>query len=375
MAPPARLGSSPDRISEAQVVYWLKNALTTGQFSGQPAHGVLVDADGAYLNSPFRRHLQPTGTIRIGGWRADLLCVLERGGVERLLGFEVKAWSDLEKGVVQATRYRLGVHEAYLCIPALPHEPPDWLFTMAQQNGVGLARASAAGVEIPVPPPPLRPDPRILLATRSYLLGEDSVRALSLNKPLHYVAALVAFDTTDDPARLLVEGWGLGEAAVRHAVKGAQILGLIAADRVTPKGRAYADAFRALGFNLERDRYLTARRLADHNPGYAAIVRAILLDNPAVSLIVRVLAACGGGPITADVLGERAHAIDEGMAQAVFGPRPEPGGSWHIRPSTRFQLKAGLYDCGLLSTKLSRGAGSLRGLDLYDPTRDEWALT
>jgi hypothetical protein len=371
----ATTGGHRDRISEADVVFWLKTALVQGQFLGEAAREILVDADGSYLRSPYRKKLEPTGAIRIGSWRADLLCILQSDDAERLVGFEVKADTDLEKGVVQASRYRIGVHEAYLCIPSAPSGAPQWLTEAARQNGVGLACASRQGVEIPVAPPQIRPDPKTLLATRRYLLGEGNVRALGLNKPLHYVAVLMAFVGVEDPTSELINIWGLRESAVRHAYRGAETLGLISDGYATPKGRAYADIFRTLGFSLSQDRHLTRQRLANSNPGYAAVLRAILLDNATVIFIIRALAACGGGPVPADRLAARATIIEEGMARAVFGPRPEHNDIWHIRPTTRFNLKAALYDVGLLASPLGRGAGAVDKPGGYHPSADIWQIS
>ena len=44
----------------------------------------------------------------------------------------------------------------------------------------------------PNPGEPPRPDPRSVLATRRYLVGTGTARSLLLNRPLHYLAALVA---------------------------------------------------------------------------------------------------------------------------------------------------------------------------------------
>jgi hypothetical protein len=302
------------------------------------------------------------------------LCLLEDGGTERLVGFEVKAVSDHEKGIVQATRYRIGVHEAYLCVADLGTAPQPWLLDSARQNGVGLALASQQGIDIRVEPATLRPDPAILLDTRRYLLGESNVRALGLNKPLHYVAVLAALRLSNDPVRVLTDDWGLKGSAIRHAYRGAETLGLIRGSQVTPKGEAYADTLSALDFDLKRDRYLTARRLVDQVPGYAALLRAVLLDNPAVQFIVQVLDACGTGPVTADKLAARAHVMEGGMARAVFGGSPGPGESWRIRPSTRFNLKAALYDVGLLSSPLAHGAGSSDEHGGYSASADIWCM-
>src|SRR5205814_2287481 len=130
------------------------------------------------------------------------------------------------------------------------------------------------------------PNPRLLQTTRSYLLGQERVGALGLNKPLHYAAVLMALAFADQPSTALATEWRLQESAIRMAARGAETLGLISGDRVTLKGKAYADILRSLGFNLMASRALTRKRLADENPGFAAVLCAILLEHPAVGLIV-----------------------------------------------------------------------------------------
>ena len=179
-------------LSEAEVVLWLKRGLLEGGIRGCAAREIVVDADGSYLRSPFRRQLEPVGTIRIGDWRPDLVCVMERAGTEYLAGFEVKATSDHEKGIVQASRYRLGVHEAYLCIPRSSGQH-DWLRQAAASNGVGLVRAGADRLELDVDPAPPRPNPKLYIITRRYLLGETGARSLGLNKPLPYVTVRIGY--------------------------------------------------------------------------------------------------------------------------------------------------------------------------------------
>lgn len=360
-------------VSEAEVVYWLKRALVRRQFFGDAPTDILVDADGAYLSSPFRKHLEPTGALRIGNWRADLLCILCDQDVERVVGFEVKARSDLEKGVVQAGRYRAGVHESYLCTAEVDRPTLSWLAVSARNNGIGLVMASEAGVDIQVPPPPALPDPRTLLSTRRYLLGEGSVRSFGLNKPLHYVAVLIACRASRDPISELTMTWGLKGSSARLAYRGAATLGLIADGQPTLKGGAYADAFTALGFSLSRDRHLTGARLVEHSPPYAAVLRTIMLDSAPVMLIMRTLDLPGGGPVSADRLAARAGAMDEGLARAVFGEPPLSGERWQIRPSTRFNVKAAMYDVGLLSSPLAKGASGRSG-GVYEATRDLWQL-
>jgi hypothetical protein len=158
------------------------------------------------------------------------------------------------------------------------------------------------------------------------------------------------------------------------AARGAENLGLLAAGQPTVKGRAVADTLVALGFRLSDARRLTRSRLVDHAPGFAALLRTVLLDHPPIDLIVRALAARPDQPIAADQLAARALAMDEGMARAVFGPPPPPGELWTIRATTRFQLKAGLYDVGILDSPLARNSSSSQGPGGYEPSQDLWLL-
>ena len=63
------------------------------------------------------------------------------------------------------------------------------------------------------------------------------------------------------------------------------------------------------------------------------------------------------------------------MALAVFGPAPLGSEAWQIRSATRFQLKAALYDVGLIDTPLARGASGSRGSGGYEPKADIWRLS
>lgn len=365
----------PPNLAEAEVVYWLKRSLLDAGLQGRQVRQVLVDSDASYLRSPFRRQLEPTGTIWIGSWRPDLVCVLNDNQVERVVGFEVKASADHEKGVVQASRYRDGVHEAYLCVPRIDAQLPSWLTEQAVQGGIGIVRASPHALDIEIQPARPRPDPRILLATQRYLLGETGVRSLGLNKPLHYVAVLVAYMSHDDPWKALEEQWGIQGSAIRHAFRGAQTLGLLSADgQVTTRGRACGTLLMSLGFDFVKARRLTRLRLVDHEPRFAALLRMVLIEQPAVDLILQALIRCDGGPVTVEALAVQAHNIDEGMANAVFGTPQKPGEGWYIRPSTSFVMKAAMYDVGLIDSPLAKGASGPQQPGGYEPRRDFWSV-
>jgi len=360
--------------SEAETVYWLKRALVTEGLGGRRVRHVLVDRDPAYVSSAFARRLEPMGSPRIGTWRPDLLCTVENGASEYLAGFEVKGARGFERGVVQASRYRDGVHEAYLCVPR-NGSLPNWLVTAARRNGVGLLQAGPQTLALDVLPEPPRPEPALYLATRRYLLGEETTRSLGLNRPLHYVAALIASTVTESPLDVLVRRWGLGESAARIALNGAQTLGLLHDGLPTPRGLAWADVLRVVGFDLENSRFLTAarHRLVRDAPGLAAVLRAILLAQDTVQLVIDALNG-STSELNAHDLAWAAYRLDESLTRALFGPPPEPASEpWEIKAWSRFQLKAGLYDVGILDSPLGPGAG--RGQHAgYDPRVDWWRL-
>jgi len=364
----------PRHPSEAETVYWLKRALENGGLNGRRVRHVLVDRDPAYVNSAFARRLEPMGSPRIGNWRPDIVCTLDHAGTEYLAGFEVKGANGFERGVIQAGRYRDGVHEAYLCVPR--NGPlPDWLVRAARQNGVGLLQADPNALALDVRPEPARPEPSLYLATRRYLLGEESTRSLGLNRPLHYAAALLASTTTDSPVDALVHRWGLGESAARMALRGAQTLGLLHDGLPTARGLAWADVLRVVGFSLETARFLTGvrYRLVRDAPGFAAALRTILLAQDTVQLVVEALQGSSEA-LNADDLAWVAHRIDESLARALFGPPPELRlDPWDLKPWSRFQLKASLYDVGIVDSPLGPGASGGRH-GQYDPRADVWRL-
>lgn len=362
-------------VPESQVVLWLKQSLRRRGLYGEPARQILVDADGSYLKSPFRRQLEPTGTLWIGDWRPDLVCAVDRGYAEWLIAFEVKADADHEKGIVQASRYRLGAHAAYLCVPGHAADVAPWLRDVARSTGVGIVSARPETAEVCVEAAAPLPEPSALVETRRYLLGEASVRAFGLNKPLHYAAALMAYVSSPDPTASMVAGWGLRGSAVAHAIRGAETLGLLQrGGGATLRGQAFADVLKAVGLDLTRDRALTRRRLVQANSAYAAVLRAMLLDHPVIDFVVRALANRLGGQATASQLASAATAEDPALARAVFG-EPDEFGRWiSVRPATRFNLKAMLYDSGVLDSPLARGAGNAELRGGYDAEKDLWRL-
>jgi hypothetical protein len=172
---------------------------------------------------------------------------------------------------------------------------------------------------------------------------------------------------------ILVQTWGLNESSARGALKGAETLGLLTTTSPTARGRAYADLARIAGFDFQHSRPLTAHRhrLVRDAPALAALLRLILLDFPPADLVVSTL-ALSARSLSGDQLAHLAVRQDDGLARALFGDPPGPGQPWAIPPWTGYQLKAMLYDVGLIDTPLGKGAG--RGGGVYDPRLDEWSI-
>jgi hypothetical protein len=129
-----------------------------------------------------------------------------------------------------------------------------------------------------------------------------------------------------------------------------------------------------MGFALSECRHLTKTRLVTSAPSLAAVLRAVLLQHPAVELIVRVLLRDPGRPVTLEALAARAATMDEALSRAVFGEAPVEGQPRQIRSTPRFQLKAVLYDIGLIDCLLARGASGPQRPGGYDPRADVWEI-
>jgi hypothetical protein len=164
----------------------------------------------------------------------------------------------------------------------------------------------------------------------------------------------------------------------RHAVVGAQTLRLVDADLApTAEGRAVADLLRAVKFAPEAD-HSKRQRLFEVNAAIAAVARLVLLQQPAVRLILRTLAVAGG-PLTAPQLLDLSYRADPTLAGALFLGDPSraldqvpllDGADYN--PSTVYKLKQNLWHAGLLATKAHPFAGGKASR--YEPSDDVWAL-
>ena len=367
---------------EASVVRSLKRHLLDGGLGGVVPAQILVDADSSYMGSRYASELEPMARVDVGGGRPDLLCSTERTQGTIVSGFEVKASGrDWLQGIAQARRYRAGVHHSYLALPGRRADLEREASTMARETGVGiLVREDENWLEVVRPADPI-PLPWTLGSTSAVLEGVPVARRLQLNHPLNYLVVPLLAATLNTDRTLedeLAARWpDLGSPGTRrHAITGAQSLRLIdAALKPTAEGNAVADLLLGLGFTTE-SRPSKKARLAVVAPALAAVARFVLLQQPAVRLILRSLAATGR-PVPLPELAATACRLDPPLGGALFLDDPSrefrpdlPGGSYN--PSTVFKLKQNLWHAGLLATPYHASAGG-RAAD-FRPAEDLWAL-
>jgi hypothetical protein len=371
-----------NHVSEAEVVHSLKTHLLRWGLRGARLRQVVVDADPSYMRSRYRRELEPLATIRIDGSRPDLVCTVEHGSRDVVVGFEVKArQADWWHGLAQARRYRSGVHHAYLALPGAAAEIQRNASEMSQESGVGvLALEQGAWQELLAAADP-RPLPWMVEATASVLAGVPAARRLQLNHPLNYlvVPLLVSHHPRMSAMEALEAFWpDLRSASSRQmAVDGAASLGLLDRDgNITAEGSTVADLLECLGFAPER-RLNKRQRLAEAAPAVAAVARSVLLRQPAVQLLIEVLRLRRGKGFPISKLYESARRENDSLAGALFLSDPSLGVSPQVagtdfRPTTVYQFKQILWHAGILETKAHGSAG--RGAENFDPQQDLWSL-
>jgi hypothetical protein len=368
---------------EAEVVAALKRHLLRKGIDGRVPESILVDADPSFLRSSWRRELEPTAQVFVGGGRPDLLCSLSTEAGPMLCGFEVKAsLRNLHQGMTQASRYRAGVHRSCLALPGDPRRIEREGGEFATRNGVGLLAMldRSEWVEVlPAPWPTPRPDES--LAALRALEAVPLARQLQLNHPLNFlVVALVAAH--------LPPGSALPEELARRfndlrtpdsrkaAITGAQSLRLLRRDlTLTLEGRSVADLLQSLGYSIDQPTDKRKRLLAV-NPSAAAVARMVLLQQPTVRLVAETLRDRPMG-LSAIALAAAASAKEPMLAAALF--LSDPSGRMAddldgsaFNSSTVFKLKQNLWHAGILSTKAHPTAG--KRSQVYRPHDDIWRL-
>lgn len=366
---------NPD--SEAQVVRWLVEGLLRKGFGDGPVDNerLVVDRHPSYAASPHSRILKPYyGRPRIADRTADVLFVQD---ANHLVAVEVKKDPGrYEKGITQAVEYRQGVHDAYLCIPGPPDSVYPNLRFSAETTGSGIICVGPGRIDVAVRPATVTPDPQTLQVTERYLSERRVEKAFGLNYPLNYVAALMATVKSDSPDTYMEKHWGLGGGSIKHALVGAETLGLISESGPTHVGRAYAEAFSELGFRFEKHKTYSYRgRLVDNASGIASLLRAIYQSLDATCLVIEVLEHLPNASADLTTLALHATRHDRGTALALFG-EPDPEAPWRPTPTTVHQFKQALWHVGILQTKMAEGAPNIdkHFPNTYRPSIDEWAL-
>jgi hypothetical protein len=343
---------------------------------------VIVDADASYQASSHAKALEPMATVWIDGFRPDLVCSVRRDSYSMVAGFEVKAdVADWPKGLTQAGVYRNGVHHAFLALPFTRKERIRSLEQEARDRGIGVLQLDGSEWREAVAPADPRPLPWKLQATSLALAGVPAARKLQLNHPLNYLVVpyLRLLDGDSPLLALLERHWpDLRQVSSRsYAIEGARVLGLIDADGgLTPQGATVADLLQGVGFATS-SRPAKRLRLADAAAPVAAVARAVLLGQPAVSLVVETLRRTPGGSLGIVELLAAAARRDEMLARALFLRDPErdldrPLLAADFRSGTFFQFKQILWHAGICATKAVAGAGG--GAGRYQPDGDIWEL-
>ncbi len=370
-------------MREAEVVVSLKRHLQREGIDGRRPDSILVDADPSFLRSTWRRELEPTAQVFVGGGRPDVLCSFRSDVGALVCGFEVKAnMRDLHQGMAQASRYRAGVHRSWLALPGDPVRIERDGGEFARRNGVGLLALQdrSEWVEVlPASPPQPRPD-EALTALRA-LDAVPLARQLQLNHPLNYLAvAVVAAQRLPDESLPDALGRMFGDLRTpesrRAAIAGAQTLHLIRRDHsLTLEGASVADLLTVLGFSL--DRPATKReRLAEVDPAAAAVARMVLLQQATVRLVVQVLQEHPSG-LNAVEMADAAIGRDPMLGSALFLSDPSSAADGERRghdfnASTVFKFKQNLWHAGVLATKAHASAG--KAAAKYRPLDDLWRL-
>jgi hypothetical protein len=365
--------------SEAEVIDSLKEHLLDQGLQGYRVGDVLVDAHPAYTSSRFSQRLEPTARIPIGSVYPDMLCTLERPDRPAIIGFEVKAsGAELTGGVGQASRYRQGVHYAYLAFPGRAANKE--LEALAHRNGVGLLlRVNNSWSEVLRPDDPL-PLPWMAESVAAALRGVPVVRRLQLNHPLNYLVVpwlAVRFPQVE-LMRAMEQHWpDLGSLSSRkHAIDGAMALGLLDMDaKPTLDGLTTADLLSSAGFPPTQP--IKKRcRLTEVAPAVAAVARVVLLRQATVRLIIDTLRGAAK-PLSTPDLFRAARRSNSLLASALLLSDASRGEAEHFEgvdfnPSVVFKFKQALWHAGLLSTPIHESAGK-RAVD-YEAAADMWAF-
>ena len=368
--------------TEAEVVNSLKQHLRSSGIAGFSTSSIIVDSDGSYTTSQYRSKLEPMASLKVNGYRLDLICGVRSPQNPLIFGFEVKPnFGEWREGISQAANYRSAVHKSYLAIPKDRNKATTDLERQARSLGVGVLLRDNKQWHEAVEPEDPRPIPNKVDITQRLLEGVPLARQLQLNHPLNYLVVphLRAQFPSDSLEPLLEQHWpDLGVVGTRrHAISGAQSLGLIDLDgQLTVDGTIIADLLREMKFEPS-SRPNKRTRLAEIAPELAVVARVCLLRQPAVRLVIEALQRSQSDGLEINQLILKARTRDRLLSDALFLADPDLDKINNLRPqdynpSTVFKFKQVLWHAGILATKTHSSAGGKK--EDYRPEEDTWKL-
>ena len=172
-------------MSEAEVVSSLKRHLRSTGIAGISPSSIIVDSDGSYTTSRYRSALEPMASLKVNGYRLDMICGVRSPQNALIFGFEVKpSFGEWREGVSQAANYRSAVHQSYLAIPKDRNKATTDLERQARSLGVGVLLRDNKQWHEAVEAEDPRPIPNKVDITQRLLDGVPLARQLQLNHPV-----------------------------------------------------------------------------------------------------------------------------------------------------------------------------------------------
>jgi len=361
------------------------------------------------VDEEIREALAPFNHVKVGSGYPDLvgvspldneLLAVDRVGDEPpLIAVEAKGETgsgvDVERGIVQAYDRLHEANVAYTVAPADAITPANR--TLASELNVGLIGVRRDGrrevYERPRVVGTHAADEATAIRFQASAQGVAD-RSFGLNHPKNYLAVPIAL-AADGDHRVLIETHVVG--AVDDAIRGAEFLGLVEADR--PELRRTQLGDEVVRFALRAESSLqgaleafegwqrSRKRFVEVAPRWGELTRRVVYEYPATKLLVANLQELHDDGTTAPSLPtvvETLHEHHPTFTVELFirgeGPvrrrvltddgelRSGPlaaGGTYHA--PTVFQLKAMLYHAGILT---ERGQEP----DKLTPSEDVWQL-
>ena len=382
-------------LSEPQVVSKVHEFLKNARLCSRRTLRLYTDTHHTLLKNsklkPFQRF-----TIDADGFvlHPDMVGTFDDG--ETIFAVEAKGSEDLTKGLGQVQYYQQATHAAFLCADKNAIAPG--LVSMARRLNIGLLAVSSS-VEVFHEPQLHAPIYEYYKGIRSQLDSANTVsgvQAFQFNLPTHYLVWSIALQPGQIYTRnslSTLDGYSPLPQDYKAALSGAARLGLVSVQgddiRLTDMGVV---AKQLLPKDLQQwtriHKMIASRRnrttLASASPESAAVLRLLLLQEPAVTMLIEGLELLDRKKGSFLELAKKCDAVNHARAQVFFFQpkalntildtsgqihwaevRPE-----HYRSRMFFQFKSILKHAGIIAPHALGGA-SVRG---FKPCTDIWEL-